>query len=297
MERDEYEANEIDSPVKEKEKTELLYRQFMLILQETPITKERLSLDYASLHLYLYGIEMANIVKLSADAVWVDSSIKKLKEIMPESQTGYAYGRAFQLGLYSYKGATEIPVFLAINNAYQKDIKTAQIKFSYYGSKKKMDGFYKIFTKIKDGKMKDWELYQSFVQHEKPLYLNIPYSDVWAELDKSKYSKATNGKIEENDLNGLISPSFFHKDLPETLRNLEKNTKNNNRTINVAVCKRWEDLFAEEISALYKIMNFCNNCGKALPFDYQGKYCPESKENEECIRKRARMRASKKSQV
>jgi hypothetical protein len=67
----------------------------------------------------------------------------------------------------------------------------------------------------------------------------------------------------------------------------------NENKITIAVCKNWEELFTEELLALYKEMNFCKNCGKTLPFNYQGRFCPDTKENEECKKERGRERAKK----
>ena len=101
--------------------------------------------------------------------------------------------------------------------------------------------------------------------------------------------------LDSGILDGIIRPSYFHKHKTKEIKELEE-INNYKEKITITVVRSWDELFAEEISTLNKMMKFCNNCGKALPFNYQGKYCLENKENQECVKERARKRARKKSQ-
>ena len=142
-----------------------------------------------------------------------------------------------------------------------------------------------IFEKIRKNEITNFQLYESLARYPKPIYITVPYSKIWEKLDTGFQD-------------GIVSVgSRFNKEdiISECEVDDEENDKKNygKNKISVAVCRSWDELFAEEVSAIYKMFSFCKNCGKALPFDYQGKYCPETKGSEDCTRKRARDRARK----
>jgi hypothetical protein len=280
---DEFDDYDIVAYHPEFKEFEICYRQFLSTIQKEPLSKKMIHMNNKCLVFSLFGIEVMRISQIEQLNSWDKELENFLKKIIPEIKTDYkSYGNAFTLGLYSYAGNYEIPSFIRAKKYFTKNA------FSGHSSlgnidKTKTDSLIKLYESILSGKIKDWEYYQYIRKYEKPVYITSPYSDLWKALD--------------NQLNGGTIPT--KKDIKLTnneIRNLAEKNHYKER-ISIAVCKNWETLFAEEISTLYKMFNFCNNCGKALPFDYQGKYCPETKDNKECIKERARKRARKKSQI
>ncbi len=261
---------------------EVLFRQLLSILQQKPLSKEMLLVSQTSIKFILLGIEIMNIAKLGRDYEWLKLTEEKMKEIMPEIQRdSWSYGDAFTLGLYSYKGNYEIPSFIRAHNI-KDDLGALSGKFGGSISRGKINFFYNIFEEIKNNKINEWELYKSLNEYKRPLYITSYQSDLWKMLD-------------ERVLGGTIRPARSHQYETKEIKDL-KEKNNYSEKITITVFRNWHELFAEEINTLYRMMNFCNNCGKALPFNYQGKYCPNNKKNQECIKERARKRARKKSQ-
>lgn len=262
---------------------EVLFRQLILSLQQKPLSKEMLLIQQTSIKFSILGVEIMNIAKIGKDPDWLESTKNKIKDILPNAEAkSWAFGEAFTLGLYSYRGNCEIPAFIRAYSYNSKDdFDSLYAKFGHYIAKSSINFFHDTYKKISEGKINEWELYKSLNQYEKPLHITSYQSDLWKMLDKGT-------------LDGTISPEHLCQFETKEIKNL---TENNNYTqkIPITVFKKWESLFAEEIIALYKMFRFCNNCGKALPFDYKGSYCPDTKENRKCVKKRARIRSRKRN--
>lgn len=246
---------------------EILLPQYLNLLQKNPLDYSLLNPSYFSVRFQVLGKEIFKITKIQAEEGWLELAKVKIREIMPDvSVKGWETSSPFNIGLYSYKKSAEIPAFIRFYNEFNKNTNSA----SY---------FYKIFKDVKNGKYDDWAIYQILNDYFTSTKRNLYYSNVWKELDRNK------------EINGLLRTFKHIQSL--NLRNILKALPKDGETIEkipVLICKSWEELFAEEVFALYKMFNYCNNCGKALPFNYNGKYCPDEPENVDCIRERARKR-------
>ena len=172
---------------------------------------------------------------------------------------------------------------LAKHDNYMQGLPEIIHKFGYLENSSDIKCLYNDYEKIKDNKITNFQLYESMAKYAKPVYISTPYSKTW--------------KILDSGFQDGIIPVFgrSHKeDIIEKSELLDEKDGYSKSKILVAVCRNWEELFAEEISALYKMFNFCNNCGRALPFDYKGNYCPDLSENKNCIKERNRKRKSQK---
>lgn len=281
--REEYEDfDDLDFVTGELKEREVLFRQLLLTLQQKPLSKEMLLIQQTSIKFSLLGVEIMNIAKIGKDPEWIELVKKKIKDILPGAEVkSWAFGEAFTLGLYSYKGNYEIPTFIrAYNYNTKNDFDSLYGKFGHFMSRSNINFFYNTYKKVSEGEIDEWELYKLLNQYEKPLHITSYQSDLWKMLD-------------EGTLGGIIRPEHLHQFKTKEIKNLiEKN--NYTQKIPITVCKNWESLFAEEIISLYKMFRFCNNCGKALPFNYKGSYCPDTKENQLCIKERARIRSRKR---
>ncbi len=241
--------------------SEVLFNEYLLMLKDNPLNYSLLFPKYKSVNFTILGKPAFQISKLYAEEGWIDVIKEKMKETMPEAFcSGWSNGFVFATGLYSYKKSCEIPAFSKLRD--EKNIDT-----SYYN---------KIYERIKKGEIDNWELHSLLGNHERPIEQDLYYSNVWKELD-----------INEEIGGYILRMTISRKD--EWFKNLPKDAKNITK-IPVLICKSWEDLFAEELFLSYKMFRYCNNCGKALPFGYNGKYCPNEPENIDCIRERARKR-------
>lgn len=244
----------------------LLFNQYLTLLNKKPMDRDLFYASKIVANFLIYNREAFRIVKIQegekdADIkCWADSIENKLKEIIPSIKNkGWGGGNAFNVGFYSYKKSAEIPAFTQFK------------KFNGFD-----DNFEEVFNRVRNGKCDDFYLYQKLGHYLKGIRQDLPYSNFWKYLDNNK------------KLDGFILNSFdqCHRDIFD---NIPKDGQIKEK-IPVMICRSWEELFAEEIFALYKMFNYCNNCGKALPFDYNGKYCPDIPDNAECIRERARKR-------
>lgn len=270
---------------------EMLFRQMLLALQKEPLSEELLMPKSETIKFKFMDVEIIKIAKLNAPFNWANTLGVEIPKIIPEAKrSSIEVGSAFDIGLYSYRGASEIPSFITAGNILAKHggieghLKIAE-KFGYVENGANVRFLYDNYKRLRNNEITSFQLYESMAKYAKPIYISTPYSKVWEVLDGG----FQNGIVK-------LSSKFNIHDFIGKIEMDDKKRNYGENKITVAVCKSWEELFAEEISAVYKILNFCNNCGKALPFDYQGKYCPATKGNEECTRARARKRA-KKSQV
>ncbi len=273
-------------------KSEMLFRQLLTLLQKEPLSEKLLIPEQETIKFRFMGVEVINIAKLNAPLNWAEKLKPDIKKIIPEAKyCSTEKGTAFNLGLYSYKGAVEIPSFVKAhnilvkhNNNFQTNRETVP-KFGHIENISDIRFLYSNYEKIKNNKITNFQLYEAMTKYTKPIYISTPYSKIWEILD--------NGFNE-----GILSVNGrSDKDIIKKRGSDEKKYNYGKKEIMVAICKSWEELFAEKILSIYKMLNFCNNCGIALPFDYQGKYCPDTKKNKGCKRERAKKRARKKSQV
>lgn len=269
--------------------TEMLFRQLLLLLQKDALNEKLIAPTVDNIKFKLMDVEIINIAKLNASPDWTNKIHNGITEIIPETKrSSQSTGSAFDIGLYSYAGAGERPSFFMTHNiiekyskpilGFQELIKT----FGYIKSISTINFLYTVYEKIKNNKITNFQLYESLARYTKPIYISTPYSKIWAILD-------------DGFQHGIVplGTRFKKESIIKKYKSYNKKNNYNKEKIVVAICKSWEELFVEEILSLYKMFNFCNNCGKALPFNYQGKYCPDIKGNEKCIRERARKRARK----
>lgn len=277
--------------------SELLFRQLLLLLQKEPMNEDLLMPRATKITFKSMDVEIMNVAKLSAPTDWADKIEKGMVELVPEAKRySTEVGRAFEIGLYSYRGAGEIPSFMVAHNASIKSSTRARgdleviKKLGFLKEYSALDSLYESYERIINNEITGFQFYEAMVNYKKPIYISIPHSRAWEILD--------NGFQE-----GIVrlSNAFGKKDLIKELNAKRTENSYKDERISVAICKSWEDLFAEEISSLYKMFIFCANCGKPLPFDCHGKYCPNNKENQKCIQERYRKRARKsrgeKSQI
>lgn len=236
---------------------ETLFNEYLLLIKNKPLDFSLLFPEYMSLDFTILGKKAFQISKLYPEEGWIDVVKKKIKEIMPNFLcSSWSIGSPFSVGLYGYKKACEIPAFVNLKG----------LGSNYYK---------KMYERIRKGEVSDWEIYEMLSEHNKSLKQDLYYSEIWEELD------------ENIQMGGHIMCTHMLRD-GEWFEGLPK--KKYKTKIPVLICKSWEDLFAEELFILYKMFRYCNNCGKALPLGYNGKYCPNNPENIDCIRERARKR-------
>lgn len=242
---------------------DLIFNQYLALLSKKPLDYSLLIPKYHSASFAILDRDAFEITRIKDnqadgdDENWAESIEDKLREVIPDiSLKSHGSGRS-SLGMYSYKKSAEIPAFIRVKDG-------------------EADYYKQVFAEVQNGKYDTFNLYQEIGSHLKSTKQDLYYSNIWKELDKNK------------DLDGMISQSFKleHSDL---FKKLPKN-KDVKEKITVLICRSWEELFAEEVFTLYKMLNYCNNCGKALPFNYIGRYCPDKPDNIECIRERARKR-------
>ena len=289
---------EDDNPDKEElqfytpARSEMLFRQLLLLLQKEPLNEGLLIPESQTIKFKYMDVEVMNIARINAPHDWMNKLETEITKIIPEiKRSSRSWGTAFDLGLYSYAGASESPSFLVAHTMASKhndqfgSIHEIVHNFGHIENHSNIKFLHSIFEKIRKNEITNFQLYESLARYPKPIYITMPYSKIWEKLDTGFQD-------------GIVSVgSRFNKE--DIIRECEVDDEETDKKkysknkISVAVCKSWEELFAEEIYSIYKMFSFCKNCSKALPFDYQGKYCPETKDNEECTRKRARDRARK----
>jgi len=260
----------------------VLWDKLIRFLQKKPLEIRDLSLRSRSVGFSYHGTKLCEIPELNVPEKWSDELEERLKESISEGQFSHSYGLAFDLGLYSYRGSFEIPLFWQIYWRKEDDKYLGEqlglFKWSYHppfidlGNK-----IYEQYKQIMRGNITEWERFKSSQGSYSVSHLTIPNSQLWHLLDKKQN-------------NGFISPYVEEVDIDEDVLKRGKPEKRSSK-ISVVVSRGLQSLMWEEMIALYKIASFCNNCGQALPFNYKGKYCPASEENQDCIRERARKRA------
>lgn len=274
-----------------------LWQQLIESLIRNPISEDHDALYYSFSQVRIYdafGNKIANIAKLNPGRDWHTELGSSFKKLLPGCTVEYneVLSSCFYLKLYSYKGMAEMPIFWKmINSANKKEVFDNYYAYSVYGfyegDEKKRNNFIESFSNELSEYYSDigyhtniWEKYRIDSERFKGVsYIDIPYSNIWEKLDYAKEELYRYGttisdpKIEKGDL--VI------------------NADSNQNKITVAITNDIWPLLKEEIFAFHRVSNFCNSCGKILPFQYKGKYCPNIPKNKDCIRKRARIRKKK----
>lgn len=260
----------------------VLWDQLITFLQKTPLEPEDLSLGFTSINYSYKDAQLCHIPMLGRDRDWAKKASAKLMEEMPEGTFSDGWGSAFNLGLIAYKGMMELPLFWKTYTSASDPIsKRSEIDLRPWGhynlNKEQAENVYKFYKGFSQIDYWDYEKKRS-TDKIKVYNLLIPYSKLWAMLDgdRSKF-KGCIPPMTEFDVAGIEKIDL--QDKPEYIQ--------------VTVVKNLPDLFWEEVSALYKIASFCNNCGRILPFTGKNQYCSKE-DNEECHKDRARKRARKR---
>lgn len=259
-------------------KSNSLWSQLIDFLKIHPLELKDLSLGYVSVsYSDKYKNRLCEIPFLNESKEKIKNISALLSENMNEGTFSEGWGTSFFLTLFSYEGMAEIPSYWKLLNGKNRvDVSdTLALKSFGYpspeGLRLKIEGKYKKIMAGNDG------IWQNFRMLDDPsvFYLQVPYSSLWEALDKG----AQGGVLSHNEITDYLP------------RKLKKNIEK--KFITVAIAKNLESLMVEEIISTYKTSNYCNMCGKALPFDYKGRYCPNTNENIACVRKRGRIRKRK----
>jgi hypothetical protein len=265
-------------------KNSSLLRQLMAYLISHPLNRqEDLTLGYQSISFSDSSSKLGIIPQLYPDKDWLTETKKKLEEFLnPYPIALYRFiqtsGRAYDLTLYSYAGMCDVPIFTRIlNHNDKKTFEDYNLKRLNFNCDDKvfndLSQKYKVIMRGYDR----WTQYSPFKREKEVFYMELPYTKLWKNLDSG---------ICLGTVSGLPWKNKYENERNEG--GVETGEK-----IRVAVSFGIEPLLLEEMYALYKISSFCNCCGKPLPFDYKGKYCPNISENIDCNRKRARLRKKK----
>lgn len=264
----------------------IIFKQLLSFLQTKPLDKNSLCIPRVSATFSIMGMKLFELSKLQNEInwKWADYIEKAMGSVFMDIKIESKGMGGVGLGFYSYRGASELPAFWTFRKKGEESTsgrRPRRFRSYDYGD------YAGIYSKLAEGKMTGLEFYKISSKHRKPISITIPYSPVWEFLDENRKFEGFIPPIDDD-----LQKEELAQELPEKF---EKEKKNGLK-IDVLVCRSLEDLFVEEITTLYKMFFHCNNCGKPLPFNYKGKYCPESPENEKCIRERAKIR-KRKSQV
>jgi len=255
-----------------------LWCQFNEYIKTNPLTLKDLIISYVSAEYRdTNNNKLCVFPKLKGSEEWLEKTIDALDKTVPFGLYTRNHGRAFYLTLYSYKGMLELPIFHRVAYGSDKDKVMEELKLkelNYYSLEGLSHSIEINHKRIMNGQLDMWENY-NYLKESLVFYLRIPYSKLWKALDMS-----------END--GSVCFNGDHKKLSRFIEELEDVEER--EYITVAIAKNLDALMTEEMISLYKTSNFCNNCGKPLPFDSKAKYCPNIPENIDCNRKRARIR-------
>jgi len=268
-----------DRPLLPDPKVEMLFRQYILKLQREPLSKSNLRPGADYIKASFLDIDIAYIAKLEGGQEWVRTSSEALTSILPEIKINLTgTGFFINTALYSYRGACEIPSFIKFRKETDK-ISFDGVRKKYSVNSSMYGYFYNKYKEILEDKISSWELYQILAKYKQPIRIEAPYSEIWKFLDTGK-----------ND--GIITSNIHREENKAILNSLPNQTKNVSSKIEIVICRSWEELFAEELSAFYKTLKRCRNCSKPLPFNYKGNYCPDLPENKHCVKERNRKRQS-----
>jgi len=281
----------------------MLYNQLIVLLESKPLLRENLDLYAQMVSFSLLGTNVLAFAKLfdSVDIAvykiheWVQLAGKSMASLIPKIKIEDLPGilEISGLGLYSYMGACEIPCFFQAKNATVEKLKE---KFGYIIDSKSIKDIFDIYTGICKGVANQREIWEIGNKYKKPLQISVPFSAVWGSLDNNNGGGCipVSGFFDTSRLDdsGTVKQPDLYEYRSKLIENIPRTDTKEGR-INVLICESWESLMAEEVAMLHKITSFCSNCGKSLPYDYNGKYCPDEEGNEKCIRERNRKRKKK----
>lgn len=268
-----------DRPLLPDPKVEMLFRQYVLNLQKEPLSKSNLRPRADYIKASFLDIDIAYIAKLEGEEGWLNDTSKALTSILDGIKINFTgTGFFIDTSLYSYRGSCEIPSFIKFKKEADKiGLNEVAKKYSVKSSIYKY--FYNKYKEILEDKISSWELYQILTRYKQPIRIEAPYSEIWKFLDTGKNE-------------GVIPANIYRTDNKVILDSIPRQAKDLNNKIEVVVCRGWDELFAEELSAFYKTLKRCKNCNKPLPFNYKGNYCPDLPENKHCVKERNRKRQS-----
>lgn len=231
------------------EKDRALRAQLYTYLQRTPLVATDLRLNFSGFEIRTSNVAVASLTRLGASKEWHESTSRVVQELFPEGQLTTSTGIAFLLGLYSYRGALEIPAFYRMINAKDSFEKQEKIigREGHRSAVSIENRLLRLYRSILNGEIDEATLWS--VKQEKPetLHINAPISDLWQLLDN------------DQSLEGSLPPKPVNNGLE-----LPNQPGTNEGRIPVAVCRTWDSLFLEELWQLHRHLNYCNNCGHAL---------------------------------
>jgi hypothetical protein len=259
-------------------KSKSLWSQFVDFLKQNPLEPTDLSIGYVTVtYSDKYNNKLCEIPLLRGERDWSKKLLDLLTNNIPEGRFSEGFGTYFHLTLFSYQGMMEAPIFSRILHGKNEEeiSKSLRLKsFGYYS----VEGLRKTvqikYDKVMSGNSGFWQNFR--LLNEPPVfYIQVPYSKLWEAIDRGKLQ----GVASYNEIDEGI-----YKDLKEEVEET---------FITIAIAKDLDALITEEIIAIYKSSNFCRMCGKVLPIGYKGIFCPDTKENTDCVKKRARIRKKK----
>ncbi len=264
----------------------ILWEQLIEFLQHHPLTLQDLRLQYEAIGIDYNKKRACFLPKLNAPKDWATNAFEKLPDFFHGITAIQYRGTAFRLSLYSYEGGSEVPLFWKIYDGKDKGNERAYdlglfANGGYVNIKHTAEKVWQSYTDMVNGKIAAWERLRSS-ENNLVSSLIIPCSSLWRSLDKG-----TNDGLLHTDNQKARGIKSNHQEDSASTEELGK--------IKVVIARGIGSLLNEEISSLYQISRFCNNCSKALPFRCSGKYCPAA-ENPTCYKERARKR-KKKSQT
>lgn len=261
-------------PIGREKIAKVLWEQLVVFLQSNQLTPDNLNLNYQKIGYDYSGTNLCKIPVLNFDPQKAKSLVKEMRSYIPLGVFSSGFGTAFSLGLVSYEGALDTPLFWKIISR-AKDKKyvgegLGLYNLDYYNFESLAKGLEEQYKQIMEGGIMEIERMRA-VSELTTSEILIPNSELWEAL-----------RAGFND--GYIPPlaDNFSFEPPKTV---------GSDKIKITLAKSIKDLFLEEMLALYRTSSFCNNCGKPLPFYFTGRYCNSL----ECKKDRARKRSRKSS--
>lgn len=266
-------------------RSKVLWDQLIDLLQSKPLGIEDLVQKYSSVSYTYKDTQLCSIPKLGNDSEWSKNADKYLQEILGVGRFSSGPGRAFDLGLISYKGMMDVPIFYQIaNHGDDREYRFNRLGLGAWGhiyldkDKKEANRIMDQYARVTE--KSDYWRYEKMrsTKELETIELRIPYSPLWALLDQGKNYGLIPSMSEEVNIEDSDLASIDMTEYPSY--------------ISVTVVKSLSALFWEEMASLYRVANFCNNCGKVLDFSSKHKYC-DAKVNPFCAQDRARKRQRK----
>ena len=244
-----------------------LWSQMIDYLKVTPLTINDLTHTFTKIVCYdKYKNKLLSYKELNGDKKLAEEKAMRVIKELGFGSVDIGIGNAFDLTLFNYWGMGETPVFHKVKNSKNVSAVPWLRNFGYHSSDGLKLAIEKKYEKLQKASTSEFGGFSS-LQTPKVFYLDIPNSELWEYLNKNT---------------GTIS----HNDIPDIkLKEIKGGEK-----ITVAIAKNIEDLIEEELFALYKHSEYCLNCRKILPFNSKAKYCPNTKENVDCNKKRNKIR-------